>query len=191
MTNDMEFIRFQNIVDKVCEKTIKDSYGELLDAEFSGGVLVNNPALGLIFDYSNLGEYGKYIVKQTSLETTYNRIGWLLDMGCNANINDLYKGRQRIASTKTFIEKMNEEDYYIKDKYLFAFWSFVILAVDENMNEEQASMLADMLQMMNISVLETKELIALVKMIFDEELNEEITSKNIKQIFAGVIKMYK
>lgn len=135
-------------------------------------------ALGLIYDYEKLNDYGKVIIKHSSLFLTQGdsfEDVWTPkypDVSC---FDDL---RYKINAAKEFIKlcRLSENN---DEAYKFIFWAMLILTVDKNNAEEKLSLICDFTRMLNISDDEVLDILLVIKIILHKEDYEPIKTQSL------------
>ena len=202
MSDNMRIIKFETIIDKIQNNL--DNLLFMIEWVCGGSSYVNpsmrefNIVLGLIYNYNELNDYGKVIMKHSR---TY-----LKDKGHISKIwreKDKNKGRfsdfkEKLNAAKEFIElcKLNEN---IIESYKFIFWAMFILAVDKKDAEEKLSLICDFARMLNISDDEIMYIFMVIKSVINQKNYEEEFLKegklgevnNVRNIFSKVLSLYK
>jgi hypothetical protein len=151
------------------------------------GYEVKNTTLGLIFDYDLCNEYAKIIIDETDLETSR-----VVNNTWEEKYYDIRKFKnpeERIRVAKSFIKYCNDYEG-TTEKYVFMFWSLIILTVDNNRAEEHLSLICDFAKLLNITNDEFEDIIYVIKNIYND-VDEKYTfkSKLIPDIFNSILNL--
>lgn len=190
----MKVLKFETIINDVQDvlkrdirksgfEDVKVGATEKLDANTH---LFFNPALGLIYDYEKLNDYGKVIMDHSRLYITdgYNSYKdiWTPKYQTMNNFNDF---KVKLDVSKEFIKLCRLNDNY-GEAHKFIFWAMLILTVDKNIQEEKLSLICDFTQMLKISYDEVLDILLVVKIV----LHEEKYKFNLKALKANGFKTF-
>ena len=214
MSDNIRIIKFETIIDKVQnafsyinfttegeKKMANDAVIMALNLVNSGvikgcsGKSINiiNSSLGLIYDYNELNDYGKVIVKHSSPNNFYV----LLWSEKHKDINCFIDFKYKLNVAREFV-KLCKEKGNTDEGYKFIFWAMFILAVDKKDAEEKLSLICDFAYMLNISNDELMYIFMVLKSIiykknyeqkFIEEGNLGKVSDNVCKTFSEVLKL--
>ena len=215
MSDNIRIIKFETIIDKVQnafsdinftksdlmteeEKWAEIRKGSLISALVISGVIKgysgkSNNSLGLIYDYNELNDYGKVIVKHSSPNNFYV----LLWSEKHKDINCFDDFKYKLNVAREFVE-LCKKNGNTDEGYKFIFWSMFILAVDKNDAEEKLSLICDFARMLNISDNELRYIFIVLKSIIHKKNYEQKFVKesefgkvddNVRKIFSGVLSL--
>lgn len=144
--------------------------------------MYRNLSMLLIYDYDKLNEYGKIILKESSLGLT--------EWENKYNENNLKNMRIKIKAAKEFIELCRIQDNK-KYAYNFIFWSMMVMSVDKYDQENNLSLICDFARMLKISEGEILDILHVIKKIYrKEDKGYTFKTKEISQYFRGVLNLY-
>lgn len=77
------------------------------------------------------------------------------------------------------------------NKYIFVFWSLMILAVDKNQGEDKLSLVCDFAKLVEITDDEMEDLVLIVKLVLKQDISGlSLKTETIKNRFEHVIAKY-
>ena len=197
MNDNMRIIKFQTIIDKI-ENNLRSISFYAQRICYSSLSYVNferfNVILELIYDYNELNDYGKVIMKHSR--------SYLKD---NNFIAKIWREKDNIGYFSDFKEKLDATEEFIKlckekgntdEGYTFIFWAMFILAVDKKDAEEKLSLICDFARMLNISDNELMYIFMVIKSViiqknYEQEFLKEgkldKVNDNVRNIFSRVL----
>lgn len=191
---DAKLEQFENFIDNIKENVrIYSSMMDCINKSFkksSSGYEVKNTALGLIFDYDLCNEYAKIIIDKTDIEISYGISGRReLWEERYYNIKKFKKLEERVRVAKSLI-KYCEYTESKREKYMFIFWSLLILTVDKNRVEEHLSLICDFAKLLNITNDEFEDIIYVIKNIYNDGDGKYIfKTELIPDIFNAILNL--
>lgn len=142
-----------------------------------------NLSLLLIYDYSQLNEYGKIIVEQSKLHLTEWQNNY-------SSVDDLKDDRIKINAAKELINQCRMEENRFK-AYKFIFWSMMILTVDKTNQTDTLSLICDFAKMLKVSDDEMMDILHVVKYLYYPEMKEVVFKSNtIPAYFSNALNLY-
>lgn len=189
MSNDMRSIKFETFikdVDKAID-TILDGLSFRSSLAIFKGVnpskRCNNPSLLLIYDYDQLNDYGKIILKHSNL--------YLSDWDSEyLSVDSLKDNRAKIDAAKDLVRYLRMDEHKLKG-YRFIFWAMMILTVDKRNQEEALSLICDFAKILKISDDEMMDILHVIKYLYYPEMREAtFKSDTIPACFSKVMNLY-
>ncbi len=199
MSDNMRIIKFETIIDKIQHKL--DNW---LSMVIRGSSSYVNPSmrkfnivLGLIYNYNELNDYGKVIMKHSRTYLKDNNSISKIWREKDKNKGCFSDFKEKLNAAKEFIKlcKLNEN---IIESYKFIFWAMFILAVDKKDAEEKLSLICDFARLLNISDNEIMYIFMVIKSVINQKnyeqefLKEGKLSKvndNVRNIFSRVLSL--
>lgn len=146
MSEDMNMIRFEMLIDEVGEKL-----NYFWDEEYDGEGF---PLLDFFFDPKKFNAYAKMIYDKSLYELSIdfsNRSyisGYDTPIVPRKNKDGEYDIRSMVRSMNFFVKNYNYRNQYDKI-YNLLFWSFMILTVDDSQRDEALAKLSDFITRIN------------------------------------------
>lgn len=182
---DMGTLWYDNLIrsirERLCaEEPSKDLWKSLRTGD---GVYLENPFLGVIFDYEKLNTPGKMIMGQAGLSSTTYYPFLTIDP---ARLKDF---NTRITATRELITDLIKHP---TTGVSYIFWALLILTVDHNDYEQHLSEicnLADIIGMHEIVILDLMDIInAIYRRVAPEKV--KLRSYTTNYVFQNVLGMY-
>lgn len=90
------------------------------------------------------------------------------------------------------IDKWNDNrDSNIDANICILFWALTVLAVDDTDKEKRLSLICDFARMLKVTDDEMKDIVNVIKCVFQDETFEPLKTEKVSDIFEDVIDMYK
>lgn len=140
--------------------------------------------LRVIFDYDELNEYGKVIVRNAEFTKPHS------SSYKTGNIRKLDKTHETPEKRKMIIndfvslcrgdhaKDVPEEGFYL------ILWSLIVVTVDKTNKEEKLSIICDLARMLMISDIEIKDMIEIIRIIYGIS-ESEVLSQNYASVVYG------
>lgn len=144
----------------------------------------------MIFNCEDFNDYAKIIYANSYIEIILNddteKSNWDKQF---PNIERFDDGKQKIDAGTALVRKLNSPQK--EEAYKFIFWSLMVLAVDDKNKDEYLSLICDYARMFKISDDEMKDMVNVIKFIFQDKTAQPIKTGNVLSIFGTVLQMYK
>lgn len=195
MDESVRIAKFSVLVDDICglvsggglERLARDSY----DKEFFEKYHIDASLL-FVFDYEKANKFAQIIMERCPITTYWNLTQWREN--AREGVYAYSDVKDSISKIKEFISscRKEEEDYCEPQaKYIFIFWSLMILAVDKTEEDKHISLICNFAKMFDITDKEIQDMIHIVKLIFNKvDSDYEFQSDKVVEIFGNVLTKY-
>ena len=202
MDDNMRIIKFETIIDKIQHNL--DDWSIIVTRVCGSPSFVNlsmrkfNIVLGLIYNYNELNDYGKVIMKHSRTYLTDNTPVSEIWREKDKNKGCFSDFKEKLNAAKEFIKLCSKKNENIIESYKFIFWAMFILAVDKKDAEEKLSLICDFARLLNISDNEIMYIFMVIKSVINQKnyeqefLKEGKLSKvndNVRNIFSRVLSL--
>lgn len=170
-SNDMRIMKFEKMIENIVDLLNRDSLG--IHKPFAQ----EEYYLAFIYDYDELNDYGKVIVRQN-----YKDIDFLQELS-----EDWELKKDEIMGLINACKRVG-----VEKSYSFIFWAIMILTVDNTKKEAHLSLICDFAKILGVSDEEMLDIMKVIKMVYQEaEDRIEFLTESIPRKFSNVLVEYK
>lgn len=189
---NMRILKFKTLIEDVSGRLTERSTGGILHVFASSFYRRTRKCLPLIFNCEDFNDYAKVIYDNSDIYISFSDDSEQSDFCKQFPLSEKFDdGKQRIDAGTALVRKLNSDKSQKSAAYKFIFWSLMVLAVDDKNKDEYLSLICDYARMFKISDDEMKDMVNVIKYIFQDKTAQPIKTENVLSIFGTVLQMYK
>lgn len=197
MDESVRIAKFSVLVDDICglvsclgglEGVIYGTDKELFEKYHIDASLL------FVFDYEKANKFAQIIMERCPNNTYWNHTQWRENaregVYAYSDVKDsIRKIKEFVSSCRKEEEPEIGEPFY--GRYIFIFWSLMILAVDKTEEDKHISLICNFAKMLDITDKELQDMIHIVKLIFNKvDSDYQFQSDKVVKIFGNVLTKY-
>lgn len=184
---NMRILKFKTLIEDISGRLTIRRTGFLAAIPFNRS---KRKCLPLIFNCEDFNDYAKVIYDNSAIEISFSDDSEQSNFGKRFPSAEKFDdGKQKIDAGTALVRKLNSPQK--EEAYKFIFWSLMVLAVDDKNKDEYLSLICDYARMFKISDDEMKDMVNVIKYIFQDKTAQPIKTGNVLSIFGTVLQMYK